>query len=253
MTFQDIAWLYRDGRRYDLQFASDYDVPFWVEKAREYGDPVLELACGTGRVAIPLAKEGFHVTGIDVSHPMLTEARRKSASEGVRIEWIRADIRSFELGTRFGLVFIAANSLLHLLSLNELEACLACVRQHLAPGGRFVLDVFVPDLDVLRRDPGRRFTFSEYQGSDGAGPIIINESNDYDPAAQINRITLYRMPPGQAEEILGKLNLRMYFPQELDAYLRYNGLVIDDKSGNYGGRAFDSSATRQLIVCHAGG
>lgn len=253
MRSPDMEWLYLDGRRYDLQFAADYDIPFWMGKAREYGDPVLELACGTGRVAIPLAKEGFRVTGTDISHPMLAEARRKSARAGVGVEWIRADIRSFELERKFRLVFIAANSLLHLLHLKDLEACLSCVRQHLAPDGRFAIDVFVPGLDVLRRDPEGRFSFSEYQDPDGGGPIMLNESNVYDPATQINRITLYRMPPGQAEEVLGELNLRMYFPQELDACLKYNGFVIDDKFGNYDGRAFDSSATRQLIVCHAGG
>jgi SAM-dependent methyltransferase len=245
-----IEWLYLDGRRYDVQFGAAYDVPFWLKQARKYGGPVLELACGTGRVAMPLAGEGFRVTGIDIADPMLAEARRKSAGTGLCVEWIKADIRSFELGKRFGLVLIAANTLLHLLHIEDLEASLACVRQHLAPGGRFVIDVFVPDLDILRRDPAGRFSFSEYRDPEDGGPTTVNESNVYDPATQINRVTLFRALPGQVEEPLGELDLRMYFPQELDAYLKYNGFVIDGKFGNYDGTPFGSSATRQLIVCH---
>ena len=248
----DIDWLYLNGKRYDLQYASDYDTPFWIRQAKVYGDPVLELCCGTGRVAIPLAREGFQVAGIDISDPMLSEARRKSAREGVSVEWIKADVRGFDLGRTFGLVIFPANSLLHLLNLEDLEACLASVRRHLRPDGRFAIDVFVPDLDILRRDPEERFPFSEYAGLEGGADIIVNHSNVYDPATQINRITLFRALPKDAEEVIGEINLRIYYPQELDALLKYNGFVIDDKFGNYDGTPFSGSAPRQLIVCHGG-
>jgi SAM-dependent methyltransferase len=183
---------------------------------------------------------------------MLAEARGKSAGEGVCVEWIRGDIRDFELGRRFLLVIFPANALLHLLRLEDLEACLSCVRRHLRPGGRFIIDIFVPNLDILRRNAEDRSPFSEYPDPEGTGEVVMMESNVYDPAAQINRVKLFRVRPGGAEEPVGELNLRIYFPQELDAILRYNGFVIDDKSGDYDGRAFDSSATKQLIVCHVG-
>jgi ubiquinone/menaquinone biosynthesis C-methylase UbiE len=241
-------WLYLDGRRYDLQFPGGEDVPYWLKQARKYGDPILELACGTGRVAIPLAREGSRVTGIDISDAMLAEAREKAAREGVHVEWVKGDVRDFDLGKRFGLVIFPANAFLHLLRPEDLEACLACVRRYLKPSGRFIVDVFVPNLEILCRKPDVRYFFAEYADPEGSGDIVMRESNVYNPATQIMTITLFRSLPGQAEEAVGDLNLRVYFPQELDAALQYNGFTIDEKLGDYNGARFDSSAPKQLTV-----
>jgi hypothetical protein len=159
-------------------------------------------------------------------------------------------MRDFELEKRFGLVICPANALLHLLQLEDLEGCLASVRRHLTPGGRFVFDIFVPNLDILRRAPNTRFHFSAYADAEGGGEIVVKESNIYDSATQINHISLFRVLPG-GEEVLGELPLRIYYPQELDAILKYNGFLIERKYGDYDGRAFDSSATKQLPVCRA--
>jgi SAM-dependent methyltransferase len=200
-----------------------------------------------------LAQAGYPVTGIDLSEPMLAEARRKSAEQGVEVDWIKADVRDFDLGRQFGLVLFPANALLHLLTLEDLEGCLGSVRRHLAPQGRFAFDVFIPDLDVLRRDPGERHPFSEYADPEGEGDVAVTHSNVYDATTQINTITLYRSLPDGEEELLGTLTMRMLFPQELDALLKYNGFAIDHKYGNYDRRAFDRWAVRQLVVCHARG
>jgi 2-polyprenyl-3-methyl-5-hydroxy-6-metoxy-1,4-benzoquinol methylase len=74
---------YRDGRHYDFRVKFVQDIPFWIAQVRKYGDPVLELACGTGRITIPLAKEGFKVSGLDISESMLAEAKKKSEREKV--------------------------------------------------------------------------------------------------------------------------------------------------------------------------
>ena len=138
---REIDCIYRSGGRYDLLFPrADRDLAFWIAQAGQYGDPVLELACGTGRLAIPVAERGFRVTGIDYSKAMLKEARQKSAALGVQVEWIEADMRAFDLGETYTLITLPANALGHLLTLGDFEACLGSVRKHLAPGGRFVID-----------------------------------------------------------------------------------------------------------------
>ena len=146
-------FIYLDGRRYDEMFGDADDLPFWLAQAGQHGGPILELACGTGRVAIPLAEAAFEVTGIDLSPVMLATAAEKAAQRGVAVNWVQADIRDFRLAQTFSQVIFPANTFCHLYTASDLESCLAAVRRHLQPGGRFVVDVFVPDLYILTRDP----------------------------------------------------------------------------------------------------
>lgn len=145
-----VSSIYRSGRVYDRLYpGSAAGTAFWSELAKTYGDPVLELMSGTGFIAIPLAKEGHDVTGVELAEPMLVEARRKSEAAGVTVEWVRGDVRAFDLGRQFRLVYLPSNSICHLLTRDDLEACLATVARHLHPEGRFALNVFVPSLPML--------------------------------------------------------------------------------------------------------
>jgi len=246
-----IDHIYRDGRHYDQLFAgADQDLAFWISQAQQHGDPILELACGTGRVAIALARQGFEMTGLDNSKAMLNEAISKSAAADVQVEWIEADVRDFDLAKAFSLIIFPANALCHLLSLDDFEACLASVKKHLARGGKFVVDVFVPKMDLLVDKPGQRFPFSEYDDPDGRGRIVVTESYVYEPDTQIKRITTYHALQGE-KEAEGELNMRMYFPQELDALIKYNGFVIEDKYGGYDKTEFGTQSEKQLVVCEA--
>ena len=245
--------VYRDGRHYDRLFPNqESDLPFLLAQAQraQQGDTMLELACGTGRIAIPLAKAGLKVTGIDLSVGMLDAARRKAAVESAPVTWLEADMRNFDLGATFSTIILAANALCHLLTIADFEACTACVRKHLAPGGQFIVDVFVPNCVILTRDPAGRFVMSEYDDPDGKGRIVVTERNLYEADTQINRITTYHAWP-TGEQVVGELNMRMYFPQELDALLKYNGLPVGQKFGDYEGTPFGHGAMKQLIVCKA--
>jgi len=241
-----------DGKHYDqMHQNANWDFSFWLGQARKYGDPVLELACGTGRVANTLAQEGFRVTGIDNSDAMLSEARRKSASQGMDVEWVQADVRNFELGTRFPLIIFPFRTIAVLLAAKDLEACFSSVKNHLEPDGRFIIDAFNPDLDTLRRSPEERDPFAEYPDPQGNGTIVVTRSNDYDAASQINRMKLFFKLPSQTDEVTEELNLRMYFPQELDALLEYNGFIVEDKLGDYEEAPFVASSGLQILVCSA--
>jgi ubiquinone/menaquinone biosynthesis C-methylase UbiE len=250
MSPPDAGHLYYDGTHYDQRYHDVVeDITFWIEQARKHGDPVLELACGTGRVSIPLAREGFEVTGIDLSDAMLAEARRKSHENGVQVDWVEGDVRAFAMGKQFPLVIFPAQAVAHLLDVQDLERCLSCVRRHLTPTGKFIVVAFNPDLDILRRDPNERHDLVEYPDPDGKGTVSTSETNVYDAAAQINRVKMYYNLPGQQHEVVDELVLRMYFPQELDALLKYNGFVIEDKFGDHSGALFGPSSSRQVIVC----
>src|SRR5215210_8649168 len=87
---------YADPVAYDRQDTSDTGVAFYTALAQETGGPVLDIACGTGRVSIPMARLGLAVTGVDIVPGMLDQARRKSA--GLPVRWVEGDGRTFDLG-----------------------------------------------------------------------------------------------------------------------------------------------------------
>lgn len=124
------------------------DVDFYrslAREAHEAGHPVLELACGTGRVAIPIARDGVRVVGLDRSPPMLARAREKSTGFD-NVRWVEGDMRDFELPEDFGLVYIPFRSFQHLLTVDDQLSCLRCIKRHLVPGGCLAINVFNPDI-----------------------------------------------------------------------------------------------------------
>jgi SAM-dependent methyltransferase len=113
---------------------------FYRKPARDVGRgtrPVLELACGTGRLTIPSARDGHETVGLDTSPTMLEAARAKAESSGLGITFIRGDMRAFALHRHFGPIVVSCNSLAHLTTNEDLRACFRRVRDHLEPGGFF--------------------------------------------------------------------------------------------------------------------
>ncbi|MAE60396.1 MAG: hypothetical protein CMJ49_03465 [Planctomycetaceae bacterium] len=249
---RDTSWrLYDDGRHYDraLTIGGEHASGFWLDQARQNDGPVLEMACGTGAVAIPLARAGHDVTGFDLSEAMLDEAKRKSEAAGVAVDWRQGDMRGFDLGRRYGLIILASNALCHLLDLPALEGCLRCVRDHLLEAGVFALTVFVPDQAQLKRRCDEAEEIGAYEDPDGRGHVVMTGTYEYDPATQIKHITT-RHRVGDSET-LGTLDLRMYYPQELVALLKYNGFEVLNRWGNQDGAAFGPDSKLQVIVCRA--
>lgn len=247
----DVNHIYCEGRHYDLQYKDfTQDISFWIKQVRKYGEPALELACGTGRITIPIFKESVKITGLDISESMLKEARRKSLAEGINVEWIHADCRDFRLDKKFALIFFPFNSMSHLYNLEDIESCFSCVKGHLKSKGRFIIDIFNPRLDILLRELTKRYPVSTYPNPDGKGMIEITENNVYDEATQVNRIKWYYKIENQEEEIEEELNLRIFYPQEIDALLKYNGFTIEEKFGDYDMAPFKSGSPKQIIICY---
>jgi len=242
--------IFRDGRVYDLLFGhlAD-DIPFYLKQARKSGDPILELGCGTGRVTIPLAENGFDVTGLELCESMLGRARSKAESEGLRITWVHGDFRDFHLDREFRLIMIPWNTISLLTELHDLEMFFRCVREHLAAEGRFIIDFFNPRLDFLIRDPHQRRAIGEYDDPDGRGRVVVEESNAYNAATQVNSVKWYCRVGTPGRETVEELRMRIYFPQELDALLGYNGFRIEEKYGDYDGSPFESYSPQQILLC----
>jgi SAM-dependent methyltransferase len=147
---------------YDWYDFFEFDFPLWLRVAEETGGPILELACGTGRVMRELARAGHRVTGVDISQAMIDRGIEKLADEPedvrARIEWHRGDMSSWSIDRRFRLGYIAANSLHYMDSTDDAgpdelrRRTVATLFEHLEPGGRAVISNVAP----LERKEGEK-------------------------------------------------------------------------------------------------
>lgn len=245
----DALQIYDDARLYDLIAPPAGEAAaFYLDLARRAGGPVLELACGTGRVLGVLADAGVEAWGLDLSPPMLAAARR--AHPGLQLHF--GDMRAFELGARFGLIYVTFNSLLHLHSRSDFEGLFASVARHLAPGGLFAFDVFKPELRILVRQPGERYVVLEVDDPAVGGTLRIEETTDFDRLHQSSRTTWYWSWPGRKDARVDPLNLRILFPEELLALLHYNGFEVVERYGDFDRRPPEDGELQVLVARRAG-
>lgn len=244
---------YSDARLYDRLFpGGERAVDFYRADADRQGGSVLELGSGTGHKLIPIAADGHPCVGLELSPDMLAEAQRKADERGVKVEWVQGDMRDFDLGRTFDLVLIAANSLLHLHEAGDLVSCFRSVRRHLAPGARFVFDVFNPSVQVLAGADGVRRTREALAFQDPErGNVSVDVAETYDAAAQVTRGTWYFSADSQPDYVVVPLELRSIFPQELPLLLSLGGLRLVERFGDWSRGPLTAEAALQLCVCES--
>jgi SAM-dependent methyltransferase len=232
---------------YDLGIGTGFmgngDVAFFRRLAEAHGKRVLELGCGTGRVTLALAADGFEVTGLDRSPGMLAEGRRKLASvdwgTAARVQLVEGDMADFDLDRVFDLVVIPARAFAFLLTPEAQRGCLARIAAHLRPGGMLALDVFDPRLDLCL--PG-----DQPGATDDSGPLpsgntlrvrVLDRHNDC--VAQVLRET-WRFTETDAagsvvREVDERLVLRWTFRHEMRHLLELSGFVDLTEASDFEG------------------
>lgn len=242
---------YSDARLYDRLFpGGEQAADFYRAEANRQGGSVLELGSGTGRKLIPIASAGHSCAGIELSPEMLAEAQRKADECGVEVEWVQGDMRRFDMGRQFDLVFIAANSLLHLLEAEDLVDCFRSVRRHLAPGGRLVFDVFNPNVHMLAQADGVRRRRDGLSFVDPVrGEVQVDVAETYDAAAQVTRGRWYFSTDSEADFLEAPLELRSIFPQELPLLVSLGGLRVVERFGDWSRAFFTEGAALQVYIC----
>ena len=217
------------------------DVAFYRDAVREFGDPVLELGCGTGRIAMALADAGKRITGLDVSERMLERAVKKRAALNrearERVHLVQGDMARFDLGETFRLVIIPFRPFQHLLEVQQQVDCLDCVRKHLAPGGRLILDVFQTDAERMH-DPVhmREMLVSEYATTDGRQVRITERVAAFHRAEQRNDVEMIfsiRHRDGRQERMVFAWPLRYFFRYEVEHLLGRCGFQVAAEYGNF--------------------
>ncbi len=225
-------------------------MPFYVDLARQQAGAVLELACGTGLITTPVAMLGLSTVGLDQSRAMLDVATRRTSDAGASVAFVQGDMRDFALGREFKLIFVARNSLLHLLSTTDLLAALTAVRRHLTPDGVFAFDIFNPSVTLLARPRGQRVPVMEVAATT-FGPLSVEATTDYDPATQVNHGTWYISTPEKPDAWIVPLVLRSIFPQELPLLISAAGLELVNRFGDLGGEPFGPESRSQVCLCRA--
>jgi SAM-dependent methyltransferase len=231
-----------------------HDVPFLLSQLPRRRQSILELAVGTARAAIPLAQAGHRVVGIDCDRRMLALARRKRDSVGLcesRLSLRCADALTFRAQERFDWVVLLFNTFLNFTTLRQQDRLLANVRRHLAPGGRFWLDVFQPDLLMLAR---HRSTNAEpHLFYVPAMDRTVFRSTDIvrDPARQVQHVSfnyLWFDRAGRPHRQRTRFDLTFVFPRELRLLLERHGLSVLRMWGNYDGQPLGADSPRMIVL-----
>jgi SAM-dependent methyltransferase len=209
---------------YDALLPVRAHLPYYMELARQASGEVLELACGTGQLTVPIASAGLPIAGLDLSAPMVNRARERAAAAKVPVEHSVGDMRNFDLGRQFRLIFIARNSLLHLHSTEDFVAAFAAIRRHLAPGAMFAFDIFNTNMQRLARPAGQRFPVMQVE-TELFGTLSVEETSDYDAATQVNRGRWYVSAPGKPDAWTLQLALRASFRRSCRCCSRQAGFI----------------------------
>lgn len=237
------------------------DIAYYVDLAKQYaaGKAVLEIGIGSGRIALPIARHGIRVEGIDASKEMLGAFEQRLLAEPPevrkRIELHRGDMRETTIGKKFPLVVCTFNTALHLFTRPDVEAFLACVREHLTPRGRFVVDLSTPQPYDLARNPEQWHGAPPFKHP-RAGRVRYKERFEYDAIRQVLFVAMKFTPvdpatkqPDESKEWIEPLAHRQFFPAEWEALLHYNGFEAIDVHGDYAGGPLDNQS--DVMIWHA--
>jgi SAM-dependent methyltransferase len=245
---------------YDSAYASKADLtdlPFYLEEARQSTGPVLELACGTGRITLPIAREGIEICGVDRAPAMLEKLRDKLKQEdkGVRqrLEVTKGDMRNCRLGRRFALVIIPFRAMQHMYSIDDQVAALETAKAHLAPDGRLVFDVFMPRLDKIYGGLGdEHFELEWEQDGHRIRRYFCKDSSDILEQSFTGRF-IFRAYRG--EELVSEesdvLKMGFYTYKQVQLLVKHVGLEVVAEYGDFDRRSLGPEGPQMIFALKA--
>jgi SAM-dependent methyltransferase len=229
---------------YDLEYAHDYDLPFWLSLAEREAGPAIEWGAGTGRIAVPLASS-HDVTAVEISAGMVERGREKSQS----VSWIVGDMRDVKLERRYVLAVCAFNSFLCLQSIEDALAFLRNAHRHLVPGGLLGIEISAFSPEELAGGPELRHDFTrDLQG----GRLDRFSVTGYDPATQLMHMRLFyesydasgALETSRAHD----LTIRTTSRDELELMLRLAGFRVEATYGDFEGGRFDAASDHLIML-----
>jgi len=248
------------ARYYDMEHGqvTGSEWEFYLELADRQAGPILELGCGTGRVALPLARTGHCVTALDLSAPMLAEFLTKLGQESAevqeRITLQHGSMADFRFDQRFSLITVPFRAFQHLMSVEQQRCCLGLVREHLAQGGVFALDIFLPKLEVIAHRMQHSDMWLAYKSVDLPTGNKLRHSYRvlHKPVSQTMQLEFRFEEFDPQLRLIGteleEAEMRWMYRFEAEHLLELCGLEIVEAYGGYDKRPLDEGAVELLYV-----
>ncbi len=241
---------------YDVEHAHfDEDLNLYVNFAELCGGPLLELACGSGRLLVPLAREGYELTGVDSSSRMLklAQAALEQAGVAAKCTLVQEKMSQLRLGQKFRLAFIALGSFGHVCTRQEQRQTLAAVRDHLTTGGKFILDISNADVRYMEHLSGQMLHQGTWQREDGT-----MLSHFVSPASSLTKhlleLTHFYEEHRQGEVVRRTVittHLYLFERNEVELLLEEAGFEIADVYGDYELGPFEHDSPRMIFIAEA--
>jgi SAM-dependent methyltransferase len=247
------AWLYDVDNR-DVVIN---DIPFYIEYAKKHNcNNILELGCGTGRIAIPLAKEGFNVTGLDLSNEMLDVFKQKldkfDDSVKNKIELIHGNMADFNLNKKFDFIIVPFRAFQCLTDDSDIENSINCIKNHLNNEGIFIVNVFNPRIDAENWCCSVRIQWERLDENTGNYVIKKYSQDKIDAQNRIIYITfIYEVKhkAGNISILEDKLKLKYHYEDNLQDIVEKAGLKVKEKFGWYDKTSIEETKRELIFVC----
>ncbi len=241
---------------YDIEHAHfDEDVDLYLNFAEAcggQGGQLLELACGSGRLLVPLARAGYSVTGVDTSARMLELARRALEVEGLesRCTLVRQDMGALHLGQKFHLAFVALGSFAHLCTRKVQRQALAAVHAHLTAGGTFILDISNADVRYMESMGGQVLHQGTWTMDDGT--LLTHFVSPASAAsAHLLELTHFYDQHKQGEAVrrtIIRTQLYLFERGEMELLLELAGFAVKEVYGNYDLSPYENDSPRMIVI-----
>ncbi|MBL7111039.1 MAG: class I SAM-dependent methyltransferase [Bacteroidales bacterium] len=229
----------------ELSGGSLHDIELFRDLLRCSGQPILELACGTGRMLIEFLKDGMVLDGVDLAPAMITQCQAKLDKAGLRSNLYIQSITDLALPGKYKTIFITGSSFQHISTPEEAMKALVCIFNHLEPGGKFLIDIFIPFDDIL--DPSHDQLIERWSASRGNMQLKVKKSSDFDFRKQTDHHTyIYELYENdkliRSEE--DHVEVKWYGVKEFELMLEQAGF------SDITSKALDVGSSGRIITLH---
>ena len=227
----------------------DNDINFYLQKASNIKGNILEIGCGTGRITIPLMENGANITGIDSSQKMIDRLGIKFVNKKVPIKIIKQDVRVLALAQKFSLVIFPYRGFQSLLTVEDQVHALNSLRNHLKPGGKLIITLFVPDKDLFDQRSDIFYHLRDSRYSEGNGYRSLHHRTEFDHYNQLLH-TQISITEHIDDYLISKryanFTLRYLYTDEARYLFEYCGFRIEEIAGDYDGNPYDRNSEETI-------